>query len=339
MRQLTAPLLCGHRVIQTREPDEVRAFLHRFGIEFRVTARDAQGLDACINTVCLPSVHIAYVHYGTEASVWSTEANCDYWVVPPLRGRLETVAGKSAVVCGPGRAFVTSPRARNSIRSQEGSCRLSLRLIGGALTRQLSALLGEPLDRPLTLATELSLAEGYGKSIAGYLHQAIADVEVNSSVLCNSIAANAFEQFIMTALLLSHPHNYSEALQRRNKPIAPRDVKRAIDYIEGHLESVIGLGDIVAASGVPGRTLFRHFSDHRGVSPMRYLRLARLQKVREELQQAEPEQDVSEIAMRWGFEHLGRFAVEYRERFGERPSETLKSQRARRLPASRLSSR
>jgi hypothetical protein len=56
MRQGTAPLLSGHRVIQTREPDEVRAFLHRFGIEFDVTAKDARGLDACINTVCLPSI-------------------------------------------------------------------------------------------------------------------------------------------------------------------------------------------------------------------------------------------------------------------------------------------
>ena len=31
----------------------------------------------------------------------------------------------------------------------------------------------------------------------------------------------------------------------------------------------------------------------------------------------------SEIASRWGFSHLGRFAVEYRLRFGEDPSETL----------------
>ena len=339
MRQGTAPLLSGHRVIQTCEPDEVRAFLHKFGIEFRITAKAARGLDACINTVCLPNVHIAYVSYGIEASVWNTEANCDYWVVPPLHGHLETVAGRSTSVCGPGRAFVTSPRGSNSIWSQEDNRRLSLRLIGGALTRQLSALLGEPLDRPLALATELDLTNGYGKSIAGYLHQAIADVEAGSSLLFNSIAANAFEQFIMTALLLSHAHNYSEALQRLDRPIAPRDVKRAIDYIEAHLESVISLGDIVAASGVPGRTLFRHFSDHQGVSPMRYLRLTRLQRVREELRQAEPEQGVSEIAMRWGFEHLGRFAVEYRERFGERPSETLKSHQVLGLFASRPSHR
>jgi len=139
----------------------------------------------------------------------------------------------------------------------------------------------------------------------------------------------------MTALLLSHPHNYSEALEHLDKPIAPRGVKRAIDYIESHLESVITLGDIVAASGVPGRTLFRHFKDYRGISPIGYLRMARFKRVREALQQAEPEEDVSEIAVRWGFEHLGRFAVDYRKRFGERPSETLKAHRVRPVPVSR----
>jgi hypothetical protein len=30
-----------------------------------------------------------------------------------------------------------------------------------------------------------------------------------------------------------------------------------------------------------------------------------------------------EIALRWGFAHLGRFAVEYRQRFGESSPETL----------------
>lgn len=33
------------------------------------------------------------------------------------------------------------------------------------------------------------------------------------------------------------------------------------------------------------------------------------------------------IAMGWGFTHMGRFAVEYRKRFGESPSETLRQRR------------
>ena len=48
-------------------------------------------------------------------------------------------------------------------------------------------------------------------------------------------------------------------------------MKRAIDYMEAHLDSAVTLEAIVKASGVAGRTLLKHFSDSKGVSPMRYL--------------------------------------------------------------------
>jgi transcriptional regulator GlxA family with amidase domain len=92
--------------------------------------------------------------------------------------------------------------------------------------------------------------------------------------------------------------------------------------MHGHLDVPIRLADIVRASGVPGRTLFKHFNDCRGISPMRYLRNARLDKVRETLRSA-PQARVTDIAMQWGFTHMGRFSVEYRRRFSESPSEML----------------
>ena len=58
------------------------------------------------------------------------------------------------------------------------------------------------------------------------------------------------------------------------------------------------------------------------MSPMRYLRTARLNRVREALLRDDRTESIIDIAMAWGFYHLGRFSIEYRKQFGESPSET-----------------
>jgi transcriptional regulator GlxA family with amidase domain len=144
------------------------------------------------------------------------------------------------------------------------------------------------------------------------------------------VLLHMYEQLLVTALLLGQPNNYTSALQRLENKVAPGDVKRAIDFIEAHLQRPISLADIARASGVPGRTLLEHFKSHRSASPMRYLRDARLARVRQALMRADDTASVTDIAIKWGFNHLGRFAIEYRGQFGESPSETFRRSRARR---------
>ncbi|WP_344411955.1 helix-turn-helix transcriptional regulator, partial [Pseudonocardia ailaonensis] len=84
------------------------------------------------------------------------------------------------------------------------------------------------------------------------------------------------------------------------------------------------LADLAAAVGVTARSLQRGFRETLGVSPMAYVRGARLDRVHAELQAAQGPAAVTGVATRWGFFHLGRFAAQYRERFGELPSDTAR---------------
>lgn len=66
------------------------------------------------------------------------------------------------------------------------------------------------------------------------------------------------------------------------------------------------------------------------MTPLAYLRSRRLERVRETRRAAAAggaEASVTQIAQRHGSAHLGRFSAYYRERFGESPSETLRSAR------------
>lgn len=74
--------------------------------------------------------------------------------------------------------------------------------------------------------------------------------------------------------------------------------------------------------GVSRRSLFRGFQRLRGYGPMEAVRRARLLCVRRDLLAADSRERVTDVAMRWGFYHLGRFSGLYSEYFGERPSQT-----------------
>ena len=84
---------------------------------------------------------------------------------------------------------------------------------------------------------------------------------------------------------------------------------------------------LASAVGISVRSLFRAFQRRRGYGPMEAVRRARLHRVQNDLLTAGPRDSVTDIAMRWGFYHLGRFAGFYCERFGELPSATRQRSR------------
>lgn len=106
---------------------------------------------------------------------------------------------------------------------------------------------------------------------------------------------------------------------------APWYVLRAKQFIGAHLDQDFDLADIAAVAGVSPRTLQNGFRSSIGLSPLAYRASLRIARVREELRDADPgTTSVTEVALKWGFTELGRFARRYRERFGENPADTLR---------------
>jgi len=97
-------------------------------------------------------------------------------------------------------------------------------------------------------------------------------------------------------------------------------VRRAEAFVHAHDEAAPTVAELCRATGACRRTLQASFVDVLGFGPSRYLRALRLNRVRADLKREAA--SVSEIAVRWGFWHLGRFSADYRAMFGELPSET-----------------
>jgi transcriptional regulator GlxA family with amidase domain len=90
---------------------------------------------------------------------------------------------------------------------------------------------------------------------------------------------------------------------------------------------------VAAALDVSVRSLQQGFRQWRSTTPRSHLRRLRLDHVRAELQRTDVPVSVTEVALRHGFSHLGRFSAYYRAAFGELPGATLRrAQGPQRLP-------
>ena len=316
-------------ILRSRDFACAQVFLGERDIDLALTgdAQDRAAFDVRYNGIYLPGMWLGYIEYGAAVTARVSPRRGDYWVHLPVRGRFESAMGGLVTECNPRRGVIASPRETHIIRSRPGAARLSLSINGNALAEQLAALLGDVPGAALEFMPGVSLDAGYGRSLGQALHAAAAELE-RSDWSRSPLAVSEFEQSVITHLLLSHPSNYSRTLGRRMRPIAPRDVARALEFMHEHLAQPIRLADLVCISGVAGRTLLKHFEDFEGLSPMRYLRGLRMKRVREELLNGRA-RSVARAARRWGFAHAGRFSTEYRKRFGEPPSATL--QRGSRL--------
>lgn len=110
---------------------------------------------------------------------------------------------------------------------------------------------------------------------------------------------------------------------RSNRGVLER-VRRADEFLRANIARPVYSDEICAAVGVAPRTLHQSFMSVYGMTPAAYLKRRRLMLVRRTLLAARHGPAlVKSIALAHGFWHLGRFAREYTDMFGELPSATL----------------
>jgi AraC-like DNA-binding protein len=160
-------------------------------------------------------------------------------------------------------------------------------------------------------------------------------VEAVPEVLTDTQLAHDLEHSLIVAMqgILSTAAKRRDSIGRQHRQIV---VNRFLRLIRAQPPGPLCVTYIGRQLGVPGRTLFGACREILGVSPLRYVILRRMQKARCALQRADPAVSrVTDIAMEHGFWELGRFAVNYRQLFGESPATTLKGNNVYCRPTSR----
>ncbi|MFJ9381238.1 AraC family transcriptional regulator [Streptomyces sp. NPDC101455] len=268
---------------------------------------------------------IGYVCSGLAVRIVPDQASRPYYLNFAASGATTSQAGRyeavndreTAIIMPAGELQWLHPHAA-------GTESIGIRIDQELVDSELAALLGREPDAPVRFAFGLDLTSVAGRGVAALVRALLAEADRPPGGLFDQPAVQLhYVRTLVTALLTTHPHTYTDALRR---PAAqarhPRVLRLALDHIEAHLADVMTIGDIAAAAGCSARTLHDYFQDGLHTSPMGYVRDLRLRRAHRELRNTG--RPVTEVAYALGFTHLGRFSSAYRKRFGVLPSQTAR---------------
>lgn len=322
------PALEGREVFYTEDPHEAAHLVGQALAPARLTLGEvgARGFAASLHGVRLREVSLLYLDLHVATTLEIAHCGRYYAVHMPTNGRaLGTVNGVE-LEANPIRALVTNPGDALRMRLDHDSPQLIVRFEQDALERDLMRLIGRMLTRPLVFQADFDLTSEAAMRWHGAVQLLHTEVYYPGSLVHSGRGIGPLEELLMSSLLMVQGSSYHDALGGARPQGGRRTVRQALDYLERHLSEPVTMADLAQHVGVSVRSIQQGFREELGVTPMGYLRDRRLERAREDLIDAEPADGVtvSSVAERWGFHHLGGFAVLYRRRWGESPSETLR---------------
>jgi AraC-like DNA-binding protein len=283
-------------------------------------------------SVSVGAVAVSDITFRSDMVVECDEVGAGYYVHLPISGRLESRHGGAKLTATREVAAVYSPGG-GSFAGQwaAGSRVLCVRLDGAAVATALARLPGrEPVPR-ISFELAMNTRQGLSRTWVEQLLVLCRQPAGPDGLLAHPLVFRPLAESLVNGFLLAAEHSRSTAVAAAAavvEPTPPATIRKAIDRIESDPREPLSVSDLADWCGVGARALQHGFQRHVGMSPMAYLRDARLRRADAELRAAAtPDDTVASIARRWGFAHPGRFAAAYEAKYGQPPGRTLRAAR------------
>lgn len=306
-------------IFDSADPQDVSAYVNDFVGRHSIRVSSPAAARAQLRFRKLSEIGLCNIRYGNEVDI-TTEALHDSYQLQVLLGGTSAWTGaQEGHQFKPGEFLLINPsdpaRVQYSDDCEKLIVKVPVELIEAmrAEARQYWPHDGVRFLRPVHV---LSSVDG----LAGLLSLMCEEAE---STTCNPAIQQQYAQILIRKLLSQLETNVVEA----RSPGDSRAFGKIKDYILATLHDNIAIEDIANVSNVSLRKLYLLFKMYAQESPRDFILNLKLDRVRTDLQRARSSDSVTEIAMRYGFSHLGRFSAVYKARFGELPSQTLNRSR------------
>ncbi|WP_244564505.1 AraC family transcriptional regulator [Rhizobium sullae] len=252
-----------------------------------------------------------------------------YALYVPIAGAMEMAGRGHQLTSTPGTLLAADLSKATILRLHNERSHIGIAFSRQSVTRQLSELLDAPVTHDIELFAEYDAHSGAGAKLAAMVHLLWNNLISEPAGAISARSTEFFFRTIMVTLLENVPHRYSALLERPVSPAMPRQMKRAIDYMMANIARAVSVEEVARDAGVSTRALQAAFKQFKNTTPLNHLRQLRLEGARKDLLLGHQDSvSISDIARQWGFRHVGRFSILYRETFGEMPTETRRFARA-----------
>lgn len=319
------PLLKDHALFRSRDLDEARERVAAVFCPHRLETLGARSLfDACHHHLPGQRLSLNYIEYGAKTLIAPGELGGFYLLQIPLEGGAEISNGTGSYASTPERAAILNPHLPTRMTWEEGTRQVLVQVSRKAMQDHLAGVLGGASDRPLTFEGPLDLTAGPGAALRRLVMWLVAEADAGSPPIGTGLMARQIEGTVLSGLLEAR-HDHAAQIARQKAAPRPRHLRLAEGYIEAHLDQPITLEEVAQAAGISPRGLQLAFREFRGTTPLAFWREARLARAHADLMAAGPGTRVTDVALRWGFTHFGRFSEMYRARYGLCPRDVLRA--------------
>src|SRR5579863_4412848 len=314
-------------IVCTTKLDEARDAVTRVYLPHRLDSADGDELRMTLNAAEASRFTVGFLVYGAKTRLAMPPTEVSYHINLTTQGKTfaDRTDRRRAVTVGRSSGLVLLPDQLNRVRWTADAEQLILKVPRWRLESHLADLIGRRVDDVIDFDFSFDLTTGSGKSLLAAVEFMARELDRPGGLAEMPMAREQLETFVLTQLLAAVPSPYTEELARPAGTVPRSRLAPVIEYMEMNVDEALTPQELARVGCMSVRTLHATFQAELGVSCMAYLRRIRLDHVRAELlRTGRGDLRVTDVAMRWGFFHPSRFAQQYRERFGELPSDTVK---------------
>lgn len=314
------------RHVMVRTTDEERATDAATRVASPHLLRTSSGpFEWVLHAVKIGDSTLAYHSYRGAVEVVATQPT-DFFVLQVLlRGEAEvSTAVGSTRLAAQGSACVLSPSEQFRMRFAPGTHQVFVRIPVPTIERSFGQLTGEGGGNKVVFDLQTAPQSPWLSNLQLAVHTIDA---IGSGAPPSPQLGGELERMIVSSLLLAQPHSASEIITQPATSRASRAVASIVQEIQSAPHQTVEFSELARAHGISLRSLQDGFRHQYGQSPSGFLRDCRLDMAHRLLVQ-DSQVSVTEAAFSSGFTHLGRFARDYRRRYGASPSTTRHTARA-----------